>query len=209
MSAPENTAEATPQHVSEILTWLKDFHEPRSAVELLERALDWARDEARWVHGALIQPKPDTPIAPQGRDIGRARQIAVKKSSDVDLCNNVGACAMGILIICTHDGGIIRKYLTGTQRSYEVELARDNDILCQATLFLARGLHDRHRKYSDIHDAVADIEETNDELGYRTRKGEWKDESRIKHHARIVRGFERALKYAYEDEAKNQTGEAE
>jgi hypothetical protein len=69
-----------------MLDWLNDFKPPKDTVELLERALEWAEDEKRWVTGNLFLPKAVT-------------YEQVSKMDDKEACESVGACAMGIILV--------------------------------------------------------------------------------------------------------------
>jgi hypothetical protein len=170
-----------------MLDWLNDFKPPKDTVELLERALEWAEDEKRWVTGNLFLPKAVT-------------YEQVSKMDDKEACESVGACAMGIILVAAADGSAVKEVLASVGEADEVEYV--NSFIATpevegATRALATAFSE-DTKYVDredvsVFDAESVVVSYNDSYEQALRK-EFVD--RDDHHKNIVEGFKKALEIA-------------
>lgn len=183
--------------------WLNNFVPPKDQVELLERSLEFARDEQRWCTGALIQ-SAEKPI-----DGTTPVEKFAKQHSDAELCTNVQACAMGILVIASGNGQAIRAWIeeAGSEKqtfAYINELVGLPFEQATKTLAIAFGANDRF--HSNFDTAVDFVENSNDEEDKFTsydRKVYQYD--RAAHHRHIVKVFEKSVELARDQNASQST----
>lgn len=179
----------------EELKWLYPFKAPETPLEALERSLEWARDESRWSDGVLCEWKDRDKRPKDVTSITAPEELA-------KVCHNVKACAMGILMIAMGNGRTaLDIFLSRTKETWLLDQSGGEE----ATLLLARGFHPRGKKFTDFREAASFVEAYNDDWAeesdfYDENSGAFLEQkylkSRSEHHARIVRGFERAVKYA-------------
>lgn len=148
----------------EKLSWFDDnFTKPTSATQLMKRALEFAQEEERLTKGVLFE-KLDKNGPPS--------------------CENVSACAMGILVLAYGDGPLIAEFFDIGEEDVdpEVEFTIDDPIFVNATKALAKALNPDFNRKSDKGNAICVVEGTND----RSLRNE--------HHSKIVGAMEKALK---------------
>jgi len=172
------------------LTWLDNFVPPKDASEALERSLEYAEFEENWCTGRLFEVRDGTQYDPVTSEyvLGEGREV----------CTNVRACAMGIIVIACLDGPAVKKFFDSRYDFEEEQVLTRNTVAKQATKFLARALNTGFPKSgegSGFADAIGAVEQTNDN-GVRKL-------GRKIHHQNIVRGFRDALAMAREDAAKH------
>jgi hypothetical protein len=181
-----------------MLDWLKDFKAPETAVELLERALEWAQDEDRWIAGTLFDPKVDN----------------VLDLPDEEVCENVGACAMGIILIAAGDGPVVKSFLGDPNNEDElgpITLTESvsNPAAEKAVRALAAALSYDGEQYLTLDMGISSCESAimtiNDSKDLKTIEStilpgtsylDPDSYDKSKHHGKIVRGFEDALQIA-------------
>jgi hypothetical protein len=172
----------TEQTIPQFMRWTK----PANVTEALERSLAHAQDEEKWVSGAWFEVDPES------------HDRLVKEISKMS-CTDVKACSAGIIAIETLDGEALYHYLTHGSELGEDLLAND-PIAWGAMKFLATGLRDAfgvtegdNNLYTT--DPVAQVVAIND-----SRTPTFTD--RREHHAKIVKGFERAVELSREADAQ-------
>lgn len=161
-----------------MLSWVINFQPPKDATEALERAHEFAQDEARWTYGSMFHRKdPNQPLS----------------------CMNVSACAMGILMIACGDDAIMHLYKYQKTDEYTFE----SSVFRQATKLLAKAIPDGWRKSANDNshrNNVGAVEDFNDGMP------EYEEAETIEqmtaaaraHHQKIVATFAKAVELSKE-----------
>jgi hypothetical protein len=193
----------------------KGWTKPETVVEALERSLEHAKIEQKWVSGSWFDTGDlDLPFVNDWHehwDEGEGEYVdgpnpaekeQVDKAFSQLVCTNVTACSAGIVAIETLDGEALYSFLRNGEE-LDINLLRDDPIAWGALTFVARGFFDEFGLSSGwtkemvektpidfiIHnnDTVQPLRDADgNDLGYGDDK----------HHTRIVRGFEKALELA-------------
>jgi hypothetical protein len=186
----------TEQTIPQFMRWTK----PANVTEALERSLAHAQDEEKWVSGAWFETDLDeAETDPWSDEVDPESHDRLVKEISKMSCTDVKACSAGIIAIETLDGEALYHYLTHGSELGEDLLAND-PIAWGAMKFLATGLRDAfgvtegdNNLYTT--DPVAQVVAIND-----SRTPTFTD--RREHHAKIVKGFERAVELSREADAQ-------
>jgi hypothetical protein len=184
-----------------VIPKFKGWTKPKTVLEALERSLEHARDEDKWASGnwfeidfrLIVTEEYDDSVGDIVEKVDPSSMEQFAKQVEASVCTDIKACSAGIVAIETLDGEALFEYLRNGQEMSEDILMAD-PIAKGAFEFLADGLrrefgvpsgHDYHTE------AIAQVVSINDRVGY----SGWSPEG---HHAKIVRGFERAVELARE-----------
>lgn len=185
-----------------------DFMPPATVKELLERALVGARDEQRWVSGSWFTV--DTSVVKEDPDDLYSKLDWGKLS-----CTSVSACAMGLLVMYSENGPVIRAWFATEEGVPISEICAQDPLISEAAVLLATAIRElqfatvpeggeagewlvntAHAYRRDPSAAVSEIVTFNDMYS-----GDDEDDNAD----RIVRAFERAVELA---SARDEAGPA-
>lgn len=185
-----------------------DFKPPTTVVELLERACEWAQDDARWMSGEWFH------LTDEGESKLYEGEDGDSDWSNV-ACTDVRACAMAILCICSMNGPLLRAFHKGALDIGEF-IVRD-PLVGPAAVHLHNAIKRvQYDNLTDVYhmitlpdgdtydrqDLIAEAKETvirfNDDGG-----------NTAEHHNKIARAFVLALEMARAETAMDLEGECD
>jgi hypothetical protein len=196
----------------DVIVKFKGWTKPETVIEALERSLEHAKIEEKWVSGgwfdtASLSDEIPTDLTDDG--YGEVDMAVVKEFSEGVAkmeCTNVAACSAGIVAIETLDGEALYEYLRASEELSSEWLAQD-EVFAGAIKYVAKGFlevfGEEEPPYEGaimpdpdtVDGAVHIIVSCNDS----TPRGELTAFGEVKHHTLIVNGFEKALAMAKED----------
>jgi hypothetical protein len=183
-----------------VLPKFKGWTKPETVTEVLERSLEHAKLESKWSHGSWFElddlklPEPqigwsyDDDYDDSDERVENLDEIAERFEGLA--CTDVKACSAGIIAIETLDGEALYKYMRDEESTEQLLLA--DPLARRALEFLADAYVEVFGASPD--DAYASPLHV---VIHRNDSGFGDPE----HHAKIVRGFERALEMSKEASA--------